>query len=175
MRPTPSLWQVQGTSYILVNPGIVRPKFEQSSYSWGTSQVVLLVKNPPANAGDLRDGGSILGLGRSPGGGHGNPLQYSCLENPVDRGPWLATVHSVTYSQIGLKRLSTHEHCSWGTKETGGFGMFCVHACVLGYFSHVRFFATLWTAARQAPLFYMRLQGSMNKVLVISASSIRYL
>ena len=47
-----------------------------------------MVKNPPANAGDLRDGGSITGLGRSPGGGQGHPLQYSCLENPMDRGAW---------------------------------------------------------------------------------------
>ena len=50
------------------------------------SQVVLVVKNPPANAGDVRDVGSIPGWGRSPGEGHGNPLQYSCLENPMDRG-----------------------------------------------------------------------------------------
>ena len=49
-------------------------------------------KNPLASAGDVRDVGSIPGLGRSPGGGHGNPLQYSCLENPMDRGAWLATV-----------------------------------------------------------------------------------
>ena len=47
-----------------------------------------MIKNPPANAGDLRDIGSIPGLGRSPGEGHGNPLQYSCLENPRDRGPY---------------------------------------------------------------------------------------
>ena len=47
-----------------------------------------MVKNPPANAEDIRDEGSIPGLGRSPGGGHGNPLQYSCLENPMDRGAW---------------------------------------------------------------------------------------
>ena len=57
--------------------------------------VVLVVKNPPANAGDLRDVGSILGPGRSPGGGNGNPLQSSCLENPMDRGAWWATVHGV--------------------------------------------------------------------------------
>ena len=49
----------------------------------GASQVVLVVKNPPANAGDIRDAGSIPGSGRSPRGGHGNPLQYSCLENPL--------------------------------------------------------------------------------------------
>ena len=60
------------------------------------SQVALLVKNLPANAGDARDAGSILGLGRSRGGGHGNPLQYSCLENPIDREAWWATVHRVT-------------------------------------------------------------------------------
>jgi len=50
--------------------------------SFGASQVALVVKNPPDNAGDIRDAGSILGSGRSPGGGDGNPLQYSCLENP---------------------------------------------------------------------------------------------
>ena len=54
-----------------------------------------MVKNTLANAGDLRDAGSIPGLGRSPGGGHGNPLQYSCLENPMDRGAWRTTVHKV--------------------------------------------------------------------------------
>ena len=64
------------------------------------SQVALVVKNPPANAGDIRDLGSIPGSGRSPGGGHGNPLQYSCLENPLD---WRATVHRVTKSQTQLK------------------------------------------------------------------------
>ena len=53
-----------------------------------------MVKNLPANTGDIRDVGSILGLGRFPGEGHGNPLQDSCLENPVDRGAWRATVHS---------------------------------------------------------------------------------
>ena len=57
-----------------------------------------MVKNPPANAGDVRDVGSIPGLGRSPGAGRGNPLQYSCLENPMDRGAWWATVHGVTKS-----------------------------------------------------------------------------
>ena len=56
-------------------------------------------KDPPANAGDVREAGSIPGLGRSPGGGHGNPLQYSCLENPMARGAWRATVHRVTKSR----------------------------------------------------------------------------
>ena len=62
------------------------------------SQVELVVKNPLANAGDPRDTGSIPGSGRSPGGGHGNPLEYSCLDNPMDRGAWQATVHGVTKS-----------------------------------------------------------------------------
>ena len=57
-----------------------------------------MVKNPPANAGDLRDMGLIPGSGRSPKGGHGNPLQYSYLENLMDRGTWLATVHEVAKS-----------------------------------------------------------------------------
>ena len=54
-----------------------------------------MVKNLPAIAGDIRDVGSIPGLGRSPGGGHGNPLLYSCLENPMDRETWQAAVHRV--------------------------------------------------------------------------------
>ena len=59
----------------------------------GASPVVLVVKNPPANAGEIRDSGLIPGWGRSPGGWHGNLLQYSCLENPMDREAWQATVH----------------------------------------------------------------------------------
>ena len=57
-----------------------------------------MVKNPPTNAGDMRDGGSIPGSGRSPGGGHGNPLKYSCLENPMHRGALWSTVHRVAQS-----------------------------------------------------------------------------
>ena len=62
-----------------------------------------MVKNPPANAGGLRDVGLIPGLGRSPEGGHGNPLQGSCLGNPMDRGAWWAIVHGVTKSWTRLK------------------------------------------------------------------------
>ena len=62
------------------------------------SQVVLVVKNLPANAGDVRDTGSVPGLRRSPGEGNGDLLQYSCLENPMDRGAWRATVHGVAKS-----------------------------------------------------------------------------
>ena len=54
-----------------------------------------MVKNPPSKAADIRDPSSIPGSGRSPAGGHGNPLQYSCLENPMDRGAWQAEVHRV--------------------------------------------------------------------------------
>ena len=65
----------------------------------GGSQEGLVVKNLLANAGDLRESGLIPGSGSSPGGGQGNPLQYSCLENHMDRGTWWATVHGVTKSQ----------------------------------------------------------------------------
>ena len=61
-----------------------------------------VVKNPPVKAGDEGGVGLILGLGRSPGGGNGNPLQYSCLENPIDRGAWQSIVHGVVRSQTPL-------------------------------------------------------------------------
>ena len=69
--------------------------------------MVLAVKNPPANAENLRDLDLIPGSGRSSGEGSGNPLQYSCLENPMDRGAWRATFHRVTQSRTWLKQLST--------------------------------------------------------------------
>ena len=65
----------------------------------GAFQVVLGVKNPPANAGDIRDMCLIPGLRRSPEGGHSNPFDYSCLENRMDRGAWWVTVHRVVKSQ----------------------------------------------------------------------------
>ena len=70
------------------------------------SQMALAVKNLPASAADIRDVGSIPGLGRSPRGGNGNPLQYSCLGNSMDRGTWWATVHGDAKSQT----LNTHAH-----------------------------------------------------------------
>ena len=73
-----------------------------SSVSIYIVQVALVVKNPPANTGDIRDKSLIPGSGRYPGGGHGNPLQYSSLENPMDRGAWWAT-----YSPYGHKELDT--------------------------------------------------------------------
>ena len=73
-----------------------------------------MVKNPPANAGDARDAGSIPRLGRSPGGGHGNPLQYSCLENP--RRAWWATAHRVAESNTN--EATEHPHTKYLNKNT---------------------------------------------------------
>ena len=67
-----------------------------------------MLKNLPANAGDIRDVGSIPMSGRCPGRGHGHPLQYSCLENPMGRGAWPVAVHGVTKNQA--ERLSTAQH-----------------------------------------------------------------
>ena len=67
-----------------------------------------MVKNLPANAGDIRDMGLIPGSGRSPGEGHGKPLECSCLENPMGRGAWRAMIHRVAKSGTELKRLSMH-------------------------------------------------------------------
>ena len=72
------------------------------------SHVVLVVKNQFASAGDTRDVGLIPGLGRSPGKGNSNPLQYSCLENPMDRGAWWATDHGVTKNQTQLSVHTQH-------------------------------------------------------------------
>ena len=80
-----------------------------SNTKWA-SCVVFMVKNLPAKEGDRRDAGLIPGSGRAPGGGHGNPLQYSCLENPMDRGAWWTVIHRVTKSQTWLKLLSIQAH-----------------------------------------------------------------
>ena len=81
--------------------GILAPRLgiePESPTLEDASKLTLGVKNPTANAGDLREVGLMPGLGRSPGGGHGNPLQNACLEKPMDRGAWRATVHGVTKS-----------------------------------------------------------------------------
>ena len=77
--------------------------------------MALRVKNLPANAGDVRDTGSIPGSGRSHGGGHGHPLQYSWLENPMVRAAWWATAHKIAESQTQLKWLSTHMPVTWSS------------------------------------------------------------
>ena len=71
-----------------------------------------MVKNLPTSVEDIREAGSVPGSGRCPGGGHGNPLQYSCLQNPMDRGAWRATVHGVAKSRTQRKQPSVHAHTS---------------------------------------------------------------
>ena len=73
-----------------------------------------MVKNLPANAGNTGDKSSIPGSGRSPGGGNGDPLQYSCQDNPMDRGDWRATVHGATKESDITEWLSRHTH-AWGS------------------------------------------------------------
>ena len=78
--------------------------------------MALVIKNPPTNAGDLRDEGSIPGSGRSSGVGSGNPLQYSCLQNSTDRGAWQATVHGAAKSQTRLSTSLTEMFVSAGVR-----------------------------------------------------------
>ena len=96
------------------------------------SQVVLVVKSLPASAGDLGDVGLIPGSGRSPGGGQSNPLQYFCLENPMDRRSRQATVHRVAKSQTQLKQLST-------THSTFTYMCILLHICILSHISSLPF------------------------------------
>ena len=77
----------------------------------------LVVKNPPAKAGDTRDLNWIPASGRSPGGGHGNPLKYSPLENPMDRGAWWAMVHSVTESDTTGETVQHSTSNNWRKRE----------------------------------------------------------
>ena len=79
----------------------------------GASQVALVIKNSPANAGDTRDTSAISESWRSPGGGHGNSLHCSCGENPMNRGTGRAIVHGVTKSRTWMKQLSTRTYTSF--------------------------------------------------------------
>ena len=88
-------------------PNSLKAAIDNMHMNGWTSQVALVIKNPPANPGDVTDVGSIPGSGRSPRGGHSNPLQCSFLENPMDRGAWQATVHKVVKSWARLKHLGT--------------------------------------------------------------------
>ena len=97
------------------NPWTVWKGFHRSAYNYRihwlwASLVVQVIKNPVAKAGDARDMDSVPGLGRSPGGRNGNPLQYSCLENCTDRWAWWATVHGITKSRIPLSTHNTMHH-----------------------------------------------------------------
>ena len=88
----------------------------QDHWGWPprSSQVVVVVKKPPANAGDIRVSGSVPGSGRSPGEGHGNLVQYSCLENPMNREAWWPAVYRVPKSWTQLKWLSMRMAPGWG-------------------------------------------------------------
>ena len=99
-------------AYLSINSSKLPQAFWYPCCPHEASQVTLMIKNPPANAGDIRDIGSTPGSGRSPGGGHGDPLQYPSLVNPMDRGAWWATVHEVAKRWTWLKRLSMHARTS---------------------------------------------------------------
>ena len=86
--------------------------------------MALVVKNPPVSAGNVRDVGSVPGSGGSHGGGHGNPLQYSCLENPMDAGAWRAVICRVAESQTRLKQLNTHACIMGGKASSKNFNQF---------------------------------------------------
>ena len=108
--------------------------FNGRCWNYQASQAALVVKNPPANAGDIRDSGSIAGSRRSPGGGHGHALQYSWLEKSWKKGAWRVSVHSVAKSWTQLKQLSTHAH--WNFLEVCfslrvNWLMSVFHKCVL--------------------------------------------
>ena len=93
--------------------GVHVPRSELSQQPGNVGiHVVLVVRNPPADAADVRDAGAIPGWGRSPGEEHGNPHLYSCLDNSMDRGAQRATVHGLTKSRTQLQWLSMHAHVS---------------------------------------------------------------
>ena len=99
---------MQWAAHCKEDPGQPKIKKEIKYILKRASEVASVIKNPPANTRDIRDASLILGSRRSPGGGHSNPLQYSCLENPMDRGAWWATVRRVAKSWTWLKWLSVH-------------------------------------------------------------------
>ena len=108
--------RIVGINLLLSSLELLHPyvweKLDLPFFLWGCPRE-LVVKNPPAHAGDIREVGSIPGLGRSHGKGHGNPLQYFCLQKAMDRGAWPTTVHRVTQSQTRLKRLNTAQYTSY--------------------------------------------------------------
>ena len=118
------------------------------------SQVALVVKNLPATAGDIRDMGSSPGSGRCPGGGHGNPLQCSCLENPVDRGAWQAMVHGVAKKSDMTQLLNNKMYV-------------CVYINIYIFIFIFRFFSLLGYYPVYSPAMY---SGSLLVVYFIYSS-----
>ena len=106
----------------------------------GSSQVSQVVKNPPTNAGNIRDVHLIPGSGKSPWGGQGNPLPHSCLENPMDRGAWWITVHRVAKSLTQLKRLSTHTCILTPCLEW----VMTPHRCLFSLFEYILWEHRIW-------------------------------
>ena len=115
--------------------------------SLGASQVVLVVENPPANVGDIRDPGSIPGLGRSSGGGLGDPLQYFCLENLMNRGTRKATVPRIAQSQTQLKQLSQTSKLDvtllYNSLVNGCSAASCNFGVLTGEDEHTSFYSTM--------------------------------
>ena len=137
---------------------------------------VLVGKNPPASAGDTRDMGSVPGLGRSPGGGHGNPLQYSCLENPMDRGAWQATVHRVGQSQTRLKQLSTHAHdldILILTHMHAYMWYVCMHMLAYDFFSLEKFMRLEGSKAEERSVHQQCLQYWFSTALLLGVGGFR--
>ena len=129
--------------------------------------MALVVKNPPANAGDLRDSGSIPGWGRSSGLWHGNLFQYSCPENLMDRGPWRATVQGVTKSRTQLQQLTYIHIENWGICifSTPHF-WWCLIVLVLWY-SYLSDFLKKWQ------IFWGRFPGSSGSRSFSSTGSLQ--
>ena len=150
-----SPFSVHGSSFSLCSsvsfPTVLCWQFFQPLilYPGNMSQVALVVKNPSANAGDIRDVGLVPGSGRSPGGGHSNPLQYFCLEHPMNRRAWRAIVHWVPQSQIRLKWLSTHACWTLPSRKktflcSKAHPSFCVHPFLFPPFFVVNSFSLLY-------------------------------
>ena len=105
-----------------------------AGWGWGGPPRWLVVKNLPVNAGDIRDVGSIPDSERSPGGGNGNPLQYSCLENPMGREAWWATIHRVTKNWTRLKQLSRQAQArGWRGDEVASPGSLIGSHCKVAF------------------------------------------
>ena len=140
----------QQTPWYLFCAKLLAPHFAKPATVWTllpmeqASHVALVVKNPSANAGDIRDRGSTPGLGRYPGGGNGNPLQYSCLKNPMDRRVWWATVHRVAKSWTWLKWLSAHTCTDGISPQQRG---------LISYLSHLHLWAPIqpWLDPKALP------------------------